>query len=224
MASACRIIASLGPRRAATHPPERRRRWRRRSEDINRAPRAPACRISPTGRSAPRRAAPRWWCRNPPRGAAVAGGPPGGPPGAVSTTARPARCPAAASTFLASRGGWAERMTGAFGMSAPRGARKRQRPSPEWAETASPARFAEGERGAGRRHRYVEINIMDRLLSVVRSMIDKIIELSRAVVNEGLLWGKYSLGAASIRTPKRPSCHVARELRPPLTQWFSQKK
>ena len=47
----------------------------------------------------------------------------------------------------------------------------------------------------------------DRFLSVVRSMIDKIIELSRAVVNEAR-YGESIGGAASIRTPERRSCYL----------------
>ena len=57
---------------------------------------------------------------------------------------------------------------------------------------------------------------MNRLLSVVRSMIDKIIELSRAVVNEAR-YGESIGGAASIRAPERRSCHLASTLRRPAT-------
>ena len=57
---------------------------------------------------------------------------------------------------------------------------------------------------------------MNRFLSVVRSMIDKIIELSRAVVNEAR-YGESIGGAASIRTPERRSCHLASTLRRPAT-------
>ena len=42
---------------------------------------------------------------------------------------------------------------------------------------------------------------MNRLLSVVRSMIDKIIEVSRAVVAEGR-YGESNTQAAPIRTPE----------------------
>ena len=57
-----------------------------------------------------------------------------------------------------------------------------------------------------RRDRCVELAIMNRLLSVVRSMIDKIIELSRAVVNEALLWRKYTGGRG--RSGRRSGRHA----------------
>ena len=54
--------------------------------------------------------------------------------------------------------------------------------------------------GIRTRH-YQRLGIMNRLLSVVRSMIDKIIEVSRAVVAGGR-YGESNAPASWIRTPE----------------------
>ena len=52
-----------------------------------------------------------------------------------------------------------------------------------------------------RTRHYQRLGIMNRLLSVVRSMIDKIIEVSRAVVAGGR-YGESNAPASWIRTPE----------------------